>query len=259
MGNGKGFTNAKCIIEMMRTTDQSARYVRLAHVAAHVVVLICLTLPFSRAAYAAADCRVLDPELVGTYAGFCKHGLADGEGYAKGAAAEYRGEFHAGMKQGSGWKHWFKTGDTYTGEFLRGRKEGHGVYVWGPRSPYAGEKYDGEYHDDMRNGYGVYEWPNGDRYAGAWKDDKMTGPPTPMQINRGRYWRALAQAVREKGVTVCWNRNGTPQPDMAKGVVESVSGNSLTVRLTGNPKLPGLRSAGGKTATSDYRNWYPCY
>jgi hypothetical protein len=256
---GKSFPDAGCVIDMMKAVRRSAWQVRVARAAACAAVLICVAFACGRAARAAADCRVLDPELTGAYAGFCKHGLADGEGYAKGAAAEYRGEFHAGMKQGAGWKHWFQTGDTYSGEFLHDRKEGHGVYVWGPRSPYAGEKYDGEYHDDKRNGYGIYEWPNGDRYAGPWQDDRMTGPPTPMQINRGRYWRALAQAVKKKNVTVCWNGNGTPQPDLAKGVVESVSGDALTIRLSGKPALPGLRGAGGKAVRSDYRNWYPCY
>lgn len=49
----------------------------------------------------AADCRVIDPELQGTYAGGCRKGLAHGEGVAIGSA-EYRGGFRNGMKHGAG-------------------------------------------------------------------------------------------------------------------------------------------------------------
>ena len=53
----------------------------------------------------AQTCRVLDPELQGTYAGPCVNGLAEGEGVARGQA-EYRGGFQAGRKHGHGVKTW---------------------------------------------------------------------------------------------------------------------------------------------------------
>jgi hypothetical protein len=40
-------------------------------------------------------CKVLDPELQGSYTRPCVNGLAQGEGYATGSAT-YRGHFKAG-------------------------------------------------------------------------------------------------------------------------------------------------------------------
>lgn len=81
------------------------------------------------AAPASSDCRVLDPELQGAYAGPCKDGLAEGYGYAMGTA-EYRGGFKAGMKSGEGVKTW-PNGDRYEGGFADDCKRGYGKYVWG--------------------------------------------------------------------------------------------------------------------------------
>ena len=77
---------------------------------------------------AAADCRVVDSELQGTYTGPCVNGLAQGQGTAAGTA-RYTGEFVEGRKQGAGHKEW-PNGDRYEGEFLNDLKHGHGIYVW---------------------------------------------------------------------------------------------------------------------------------
>ena len=53
----------------------------------------------------AQTCRVLDPELQGSYKGGCNAGLAEGYGEARGSA-EYRGGFSAGRKHGNGIKIW---------------------------------------------------------------------------------------------------------------------------------------------------------
>jgi hypothetical protein len=108
-------------------------------------------------------CKVLDPELQGSYAGPCVNGLADGEGTATGLAT-YRGHFKAGRKDGQGVKTW-PNGDRYEGAFADGMKQGHGVYTWG-RGPWQGERYDGEFEHDRRNGPGTYHYANGDVYTG---------------------------------------------------------------------------------------------
>lgn len=81
-------------------------------------------------------CKVLDPELQGTYAGGCVNGLADGSGEATGTA-RYQGAFKAGKKHGKGVKTWPDTGDRYEGDFVEDRKQGAGTYVWGSRSAWA--------------------------------------------------------------------------------------------------------------------------
>ncbi|MEI6061185.1 MAG: hypothetical protein WCR72_10775, partial [Bacteroidota bacterium] len=50
-------------------------------------------------------CRVLKPELVGTYEGKCKDGLANGKGIAIGT-------------------------DRYEGQFTKGFPQGYGTYTW---------------------------------------------------------------------------------------------------------------------------------
>ena len=97
---------------------------------------IALALFYACAAHGQA-CRVLDPELQGTYAGPCVNGLAEGEGVATGTA-EYRGGFQAGRKHGHGVKTW-PNGDRYEGEFVADGKDGYGVYVWG-QGPWQGER-----------------------------------------------------------------------------------------------------------------------
>src|SRR5438067_1757230 len=100
----------------------------------------------------AQQCRVLDPELQGSYSGPCANGLAEGKGVARGTAT-YEGEFKAGRKEGRGVKTW-PNGDRYEGDFVGDRKEGQGRYSWG-RGPWAGESYEGSYVADKREGFGV--------------------------------------------------------------------------------------------------------
>lgn len=166
-------------------------------------LLACLAAAalFPLGAGAQSACRVLDPELAGFYQGGCKDGLAEGAGEAKGAA-EYRGGFHAGRKQGTGVKIW-PSGDRYEGEFVADRKEGSGKYTWSARGPSAGESYSGAWRHDLRHGDGVYAWPSGDRYAGPWADDAIAGMPTPMMIARARAKTETLIAVAKPGVKVC--------------------------------------------------------
>src|SRR5205807_8657360 len=78
-------------------------------------------LPISLISIAQAqECRVLDPELQGRYAGPCVNGLAEGQGSARGAA-QYEGGFKAGRKHGKGVKTWpngdrFERSEEHTSE-----------------------------------------------------------------------------------------------------------------------------------------------
>lgn len=177
----------------------------------------------------AQDCRVLDPELQGAYAGPCSNGLAEGVGHARGSA-EYRGEFKAGRKHGKGAKTWVN-GDRYEGEFVEDRKEGPGVYVFG-RGRWAGERYEGAFVNDRRHGYGVYRWPTGDVYAGPWEHDAAVGPPTPMMLAYAKFMQEARAAVGKEGQKVCRELAvGIGGRDWVRGVVVAVAPDKVAVRI----------------------------
>ena len=73
----------------------------------------------------AQDCKVLDPNLVGTYAGDCKSGKASGIGKAVGKYT-YEGEFKYGLPEGKG-KLTDDHGNYYKGSFKKGKREGEGT------------------------------------------------------------------------------------------------------------------------------------
>ncbi len=208
-----------------------------------------------------AACRVLDPELAGFYQGGCKDGLAEGYGEAKGSA-EYRGEFHAGRKQGRGVKTW-PSGDRYEGEFVADRKQGIGKYTWSPDGPAAGESYSGGYMNDRRNGYGVYQWPSGDRYAGQWVDDDIAGMPTPAMIARARAKTETLAAVAKPGVRVCRALLvGIAVHDWIRGEVTAVHADRIEVRIDDPGQQPhevgGKPLIKGMTFWSNASEWTPC-
>ena len=193
----------------------------------------------------AQGCRVLDPELQGTYSGACVNGLAEGKGVADGTA-HYEGEFRAGMKNGRGVKTW-ANGDRYEGDFVEDRREGRGVYAWG-RGPWQGERYEGEFANDRRNGTGTYRYASGDVYTGPWKDDVAMGAPTEMMQARAKFEQESLAAVGKVGTKVCREVPlGIAGRDWQRGVVEQVSGNQVAVRV------------GAELRWDPVTAWLPCY
>jgi hypothetical protein len=205
-------------------------------------------------------CRVLDPELQGTYAGPCVNGLAEGEGFAAGTA-EYRGGFRAGRKHGKGVKTW-PNGDRYEGEFAADARHGAGTYVWG-RGPWAGERYEGGYANDRRHGFGTYRWQTGDLYAGPWENDTATGPPTPMMQARAQFEEEARRAVGKVGTRVCREMPvGIGHWDWVAGTVVSVSGSLVGIRIEQAGKQPHA-IAGAEVRQSELvwdapLFWTPC-
>ncbi|MDW8468732.1 MAG: hypothetical protein RML56_06855 [Burkholderiales bacterium] len=235
----------------------AARLTRLwAPAAACVAALLAPPAP-------AAECRVHDPELQGTYVGGCVGGLADGVGHAVGAAAEYRGEFKAGMKHGKGVKRWFASGDIYEGEFAEDRRHGFGVYTWGPRSPWAGERYRGGFVNDRRHGYGTYTWPWGDSYTGPWENDAIVGPPTPMMQARAKTRAALVAALRTPGLRVCREMPvGIAQREWIRGTVIESQGERIAVRIDDPGRhdhvLQNVPLEQGLIVWDAIEGWLPC-
>lgn len=71
-----------------------------------------------------SNCKVLIPEISGTYVGDCKKGLAHGNGTATGTD-RYEGQFNKGLPNGNGTYQW-TNGPVYTGEWSKGRMDGKG-------------------------------------------------------------------------------------------------------------------------------------
>lgn len=73
-----------------------------------------------------AECKVLLKELVGSYQGACKNGLAHGKGFAKGIDS-YFGLFKEGLPSGKG-VYTYKNGDIFVGTWKNGQKNGEGEF-----------------------------------------------------------------------------------------------------------------------------------
>jgi hypothetical protein len=223
----------------------------------HCFALALLSLPLS---VRGEDCRVIDTELQGFYEGGCSHGLADGEGNARGTA-EYRGGFREGKKDGHGVKTW-AWGDRYEGEFKEDRKNGHGMYVWGAGSQWAGQRYVGGFVADKRQGFGTYYWPNGDRFDGEWKDDLRYGY-TVMEQRRLTGYAARKKAMGEPGVNVCGETKAgnAQQVIQLRGVTTGLEDTALTVQITGvsASDTGALPSFGpGAVVRGSIWDWTPC-
>lgn len=105
-------------------------------------------------------CKVLTDNLVGTYEGKCKKGLAHGKGKAVGTDS-YEGVFSKGFPSGNGTYTW-ANGDIYIGKWKKGKRQGEGVLKY---------KINGK--DTIM--------------AGLWEDNRYLGPkPIPPKVTEAR-------------------------------------------------------------------------
>lgn len=93
------------------------------------ISLICIFVALSVFLYSQQDCKVLMPELSGTYIGKCKKGLAHGKGKAVGTDT-YEGYFRKGLPSGYG-IYTSSTGEVYKGKWKKGMKDGEGEFIFG--------------------------------------------------------------------------------------------------------------------------------
>ncbi|XP_030224066.1 MORN repeat-containing protein 1 isoform X2 [Gadus morhua] len=122
----------------------------------------------------------------------------------------YEGEFICGEIEGSGLRHWAKTGDSYSGEFKQGELHGFGVLQRASGESYEGQfccglreghgsltdsdghAYLGSFHRDKRHGEGRIEYSNGDQYEGSWVLDQKQGQGVLRCVDGSLYdgqWR----------------------------------------------------------------------
>lgn len=226
----------------------------------------CAAVALASTAAGGEACQVRDPELAAAYQGGCQDGLAEGYGEARGIA-QYRGEFHAGRKQGKGVKTW-PWGDRYEGEFVADLKQGRGIYTWGSHGLSAGERYAGEYFADRRQGFGTYTWPDGEVYAGQWQDDQIVGIPSARMVERARI-RARAEAearaaIANPGAKVCRQLTvGISEQDWVRGVVVALGQDRVGVKIVDPGRFPhtlyGAEIARDAVIWDALTAWTPCF
>ncbi|MEL6534225.1 MAG: hypothetical protein AAFQ98_02375 [Bacteroidota bacterium] len=135
--------------------------------------------------FAQEACEVKIQELVGSYEGGCRRGVAHGTGTASGT-------------------------DAYTGTWKKGFPDGSGTYTYA-----SGDEYVGEFKKGRRNGEGTLTYVNGEEKKGFWKDDeyigeyekpyKVTSPPNGVNYlltNRGDNTNRVATQIRRNGAQV---------------------------------------------------------
>jgi hypothetical protein len=134
------------------------------------IILILASLIISGSCvYAQKDnCKVLLPEIAGSYSGACKKGLAHGKGVAQGI-------------------------DYYEGHFYKGNPNGKGKYIWA-----NGIIYEGEWNNGIRDGAGKMIYPDS-VISGYWKENKYIGkkfiPPYSIQRSLGVSRSTLIKSI----------------------------------------------------------------
>ncbi len=151
-----------------------------------------------------SSCRVLLPQIAGSYEGECKKGLADGMGKAQGIDF-YEGYFKKGYPEGHG-KYIWKDGTTFEGEWKKGQKDGYGVLTNHPAS-----------QDSILTGY--------------WIDDDYIGTEkSPFKVNN-KGINVLGLNVTRVGIdkdqiVVEFNKNGKPLSIYSFALTEIMGGYS---------------------------------
>jgi hypothetical protein len=151
------------------------------------IVFLVIFFVFNLSAQSQPECKVLKPELSGTYTGGCKKGLAQGIGEAKGKD-NYKGSFKKGFPDGKG-KYYYSDGSFYEGNFLKGLRNGEGSYIF---------SYQGK--DSIQ--------------AGIWKNDKYAGkksvPPYSVQLKRNIMNYSISKSIKgDKSIMVVITKNAS--------------------------------------------------
>ncbi|KAI9222889.1 hypothetical protein BC828DRAFT_364761 [Blastocladiella britannica] len=112
------------------------------------------------------------PPSIGTYEG---DRAATGERHGKGRNTfpngdVYEGEYHAGLRHGTGSYTWKRPKARYVGSYAENLRHGQGAMVYPD-----GSRYKGQWVKGKREGTGSYVYVNGDVYVGAWKEDLKDG------------------------------------------------------------------------------------
>jgi len=136
------------------------------------VMFFTALFPFLQLSAQTGECKVLIPEISGTYVGVCRNGLAHGKGTASGI-------------------------DRYEGQFSKGLPQGNGTYTWS-----YGAFYKGEWEKGLRDGEGemVYVTVNGDSLVkGFWRAGNYIGEKSIPAYSVIRKDNLLSTSLRKTG------------------------------------------------------------
>jgi len=148
------------------------------------------------------ECKVLLPEISGTYEGKCKKGFAQGKGKAVGIDT-YEGRFRKGLPEGVG-TYTYASGAKYIGEWLGGKREGKGIYTF---------KFNGS--DSIQDGL----WEKGE-YLGP-------VPKKPRLINSSGVDRYKIERIGKGNpdrVMISFFQNGSPNNEIFELLMTASSG-----------------------------------
>jgi hypothetical protein len=152
------------------------------------------------------ECKVLKPEISGTYTGKCKNGLAGGKGKAIGI-------------------------DTYEGQFAGGLPNGKGTYTWA-----NGDIYVGEWKNGFRDGMGDFSSKVNEKdsiLSGIWEKDQYLGPkPKAPQViaktSIDRYNIYRSGGIKDR-VLIDFQQNGMRNNGITELLMSSNSGTETTL------------------------------
>jgi len=166
--------------------------------------LMCVLLMTTSNQLIAQDCKVLDPNLEGTYTGDCKNGKAAGLGKAVGKYT-YEGEFKAGLPDGKG-EMTDDQGILFKGNFKKGKRDGEGILY---------------FKDSTLNGF--------------WKNDKYIG------LYESPY-KLVNKTFMVSSLSVTYDNPNTTNNNTIELNIESVSGGTYSV-LQGEIPKPVLKES----------------
>ena len=169
------------------------------------VLILCSLLSQSSAQ---TSCRVLKPQIDGTYTGDCKDGLAEGKGEATGI-------------------------DFYKGEFVKGLPDGKGIYIWK-----NGATYEGQWKKGLRDGTGTYSHKIEGKDSiliGKWKKDEYLGNPNSPRYTV-EYTNSLARvSIMKVGdrqfIQYKFSRNGIESNNISNLLMQGSSGTETILPL----------------------------
>ncbi len=163
------------------------------------ILFLAVTLAFP--GYSQKQCKVLLPALQGIYKGKCKHGLAHGNGIAKGK-------------------------DFYQGHFKNGYPDGEGTYIWADSS-----KYTGHWKKGKRSGKGSFTFKihgKDSTLAGIWKNDQYIGKEVKKPVVIVNKYVDSYEFINMEGahpqVLIRFMQNGTDNTRVENVMMSSSSG-----------------------------------
>ena len=152
------------------------------------------------------ECKVIKPEISGSYSGGCKNGLAQGKGVAQGV-------------------------DYYEGQFFKGLPSGKGTYKWAD-----GTYFEGHWENGVKEGAGKMVYKDS-VISGYWKTDKYVGRIQILPYSVTRSMNVTRSSIKKTigaldGVKIRIVRGGGDNTDISDLSIYYSSGDEYRIGNT---------------------------